>query len=224
MRLCYYEKPTIFCRWVRSAVAVFKAWAALSRSCTILVFGVTADGVTVKVFVWAAPPAEGFWVLRSWHRSPKRSANDLTPAQRNVTLVLLAQEKQNKKTTKSRHVKNKNGKLLTRGASDDLFLRDRVGRFGPQLWFLGAGEQVVPPGDALTLQGTVSHWCWGSSGACDSLDGALLRAGYRRLQHWPGSRDVGLLGAWWNHSARLDRGVDSLEVDMKTLCWSHFLT
>lgn len=97
MRLCYYEKPTIFCRWVRSAVAVFKAWAALSRSCTILVFGVTADGVTVKVFVWAAPPAEGFWVLRSWHRSPKRSANDFTPAQRSVTLVLLAQQVENKK-------------------------------------------------------------------------------------------------------------------------------
>lgn len=93
MCLCYYEKPTIFCRWVRSAVAVFKAWAALSRSCTILVFGVTADGVTVKVFVWAAPPADEFWVLRSWHRSPKRSANDFTPAQRNVTLVLLVQEK-----------------------------------------------------------------------------------------------------------------------------------
>lgn len=97
MRLCCYEKPTIFCLWVRSAVAVFKAWAALSRSCTILVFGVTADGVTVKVFVWAAPPAEGFWVLRSWHRSPKRSANDFTPAQRNVTLVSLVQEDRCKK-------------------------------------------------------------------------------------------------------------------------------
>lgn len=65
-------------------MAVVEAWAALSRSCTILVLGVTADGVTVKVFGWEAPPAEELWVLRSWQRSPKRSAKDLTPAQGNM--------------------------------------------------------------------------------------------------------------------------------------------
>lgn len=70
-------------------MAVLEAWAAFSRSCTILVFGVTADGVTVKVFGWAAPPAEEFCVLRSWHRSPKRSAKDLTSAQRNVELWFI---------------------------------------------------------------------------------------------------------------------------------------
>lgn len=58
---------------------VFAVRAAWSRSCTILVFGVTADGVAAGVFDWLAPPAGEPWLVRSWHRSPKRSRKDFTP-------------------------------------------------------------------------------------------------------------------------------------------------
>ena len=72
------HEPTSFCLWVRSAVAVFAAWAALSLSWTSLVFGVT-DGVTVGVLTWVVLLAGELWLLRSWHLSPKRSRKDFTP-------------------------------------------------------------------------------------------------------------------------------------------------
>lgn len=59
-------------------MVVFAAWAALSLSCTSLVFGVT-DGVTVGVLAWTALPAGELWLDRSWHLSPKRSRKDFTP-------------------------------------------------------------------------------------------------------------------------------------------------
>lgn len=68
---------------------VFAAWAALSLSCTSLVFGVTGDGVTVGVLAWVGPPAGELWLVRAWHLSPNRSTKDFTPVGHNGKLYII---------------------------------------------------------------------------------------------------------------------------------------
>lgn len=85
----WYLEHTIFCFWVRSAVDVFAAWAALSFSWTSLVFGVTTE-VTVGVFVLT--PAGEHWLVRSWHLSAKRSSDDLTPGRNAIKHTCQTQE------------------------------------------------------------------------------------------------------------------------------------
>lgn len=219
----WYLEHTIFCFWVRSAVDVFAAWAALSFSWTSLVFGVTTE-VTVGVFVLT--PAGEHWLVRSWHLSAKRSSDDLTPGRNAITHTCQTQEPlplSQMRPTKSFYVADgskdsnwKVKKILTWTCRSRGFLgswRANNCRLGTELWFLRAWSVVQTPRQDVTLQRALWHRRCGGCAAflrtgrdSRALAVALLRArvegqylvGNFRMDCRFGGRCVHFFRAWEN--------------------------